>query len=990
MPPVNRILCLANSRKHGAYCFAGINLDTGTWVRPVSQLSDGRVERSTMLIDNRMPKPGDIVEIPLADSGPDFGFECENRTIREGMWRIIDVLQPRRILPFCTSQRMILHNGEKNVSLQYMQSLPADQRQTLQLVEAFEFEAFSTGLSAQGGHKWNGSFVSQSGERLTTRITDPVLLEKLEQGYIPGAHAIITVSLSMPFVPEADQSQGPACWKLIAGFIELQPGIRPTTSAQRVSASYLLPLHTVTIPDETVATALKNIFGFDRFKPNQQQIVRAILDGRDCFASMPTGGGKSLCYQLPAYLMRGTCLVISPLIALMKDQVDAATQIGLRAAALTSAQTETQRIGVFKRLMAEELDLLYVSPERVALEAFFTNLKRVPLCLIAIDEAHCISEWGHDFRPDYLLLSQITTHFPGVAIAAFTATATHRVQQDIIRRLELRNPLCIRASFNRPNLFYEVQPKTNIDEQIISFIRSRPAQAGIVYRTSRSSVDATAETLCAAGIRALAYHAGLDNGSRQGNQEAFRRDEIDIVVATIAFGMGIDKPNIRFVVHGDLPKNIEAYYQETGRAGRDGEPAHCMLFYSRGDIPKIRHFITQVENDRERRRLQASLNEMVLYAGNSAVCRRRKILAYFGEETPERSCGGCDVCMSATSQVDITTEGQMLLSAVVRTGQRFGAGHIIDIVTGAATKKIRQFNHDRLFTYGVGKGRSKRQWQQIIDDLLAANILTQSDGQYPVLCLTDDSQAVLKGTKSLLVRRKQEIVAPVAAIPVYKDDPGLFEHLRALRLQLARDHKVPPYIIFADRTLHELARQKPSNHQELGSIYGIGETKRAAFGAAFLKAIAEYLGTELTVDTRCSPPLSPPPVRTISVTTILSQTIEATWRLVQQGFNPDEIAQQRSLRTTTIIEHIERLILGGRKVPIDKLVPAIILDHVRHLVPELKTGLLRELMDAATIPLSYDQARLARAWVLVENTAMANPHHPKPLPVLKEDVFDNY
>jgi ATP-dependent DNA helicase RecQ len=844
-----------------------------------------------------------------------------------------------------------------------MQSLPFKERRTLQLVEAFEFEAFSTGLSAQGGYKWSGSFVSHFGERLTARITDPALTEKLERGYIPGTHCMVTASLSMPFKREGWQSDEDPCWKLIAGIVELEPGTWPEVKPGVTDDKKASPMKVSgpQIDETSLVKALKEVFGFDGFMPNQKQIIQAILNGRDCIAVMPTGGGKSLCYQFPANLMSGTCMVISPLISLMKDQVDTAVLTGLQAACFTSAQTEQERVRIFRRLRAGELDLLYVSPERFAMETFLNNLKRVPLCLIAIDEAHCISEWGHDFRPDYLYLSEIVKHFPEVPVAAFTATATHRVAQDIIRQLSLRSPHSVRASFDRPNLFYEVVPKNNVETQIIDFVRARKGQAGIVYRTTRNSVDTTVATLADSGIDALPYHAGLDDTIRQHNQEAFNHDEVDVVVATIAFGMGIDKPNISFIVHGDLPRNMEAYYQETGRAGRDGEPAHCVLFFGRGDIWKIRFFIDQVENRTEQDRLRASLNEMALYSGSTAKCRRRKILAYFGEEFTKNNCGACDICTGSMEQIDITREARMLLSAIVRTGQYFGASHIVDIVCGANTKKIRSLGHDSMPTYGVGKGLTKRLWRQILDELLTEDIIIQTGGKYPVLKLTDAAFAVLKGRKTQTVQRLKEAPQPQTVKQEEKGDPDLFERLRQLRYRLAHEHNVPPYVIFPDRTLQEMVRKKPVSEDTMRTINGIGETKLAAYCGAFIQEIASYAGRQ--------PPEkdSAPAVVSYNAPSqnrnLCSQTVEATWGLLQQKLDVNEIALQRRLSERTVTDHVERLILDGRDVDIDRFVPPDVRCHIERIFPQLKTRLLREIVDTATIPVTFEQAKLARAWI---------------------------
>ncbi len=590
-----------------------------------------------------------------------------------------------------------------------------------------------------------------------------------------------------------------------------------------------------------LAAPLREVFGFHEFRANQEEIVRAVLAGKDVFAVMPTGGGKSLCYQLPAAVLDGTCVVVSPLISLMKDQVDAAQANGLRAELLNSSLTDAERTNVSRRLAAGELDLLYVAPERFALRGFQEAIKRVPLSLFAIDEAHCISEWGHDFRPDYLALSAIVERFDGVPVAAFTATATARVQQDIIARLGLRKPFTVRASFDRPNLIYEVADKSNVNRQVLSLVRRRDGESGIVYRATRDSVEATARYLAERGIRALPYHAGLDGEVRKQHQDAFNRDEVDVIVATVAFGMGIDKSNVRFVIHADLPKNIESYYQETGRAGRDGEPAHCTLLFSRGDGTKVRYFIDQVADETEREIATAKLNEMIRFA-SVAACRRRSLLAYFGEEYPNDDCGACDICTGEMEQVDATTDARIVLSAVARTQQRFGAAHVVDVVAGANTQRIRDLRHDRLKTYGAGKGRPKKYWRGLVDQLIAQGILRQSEGQYPTLRITPEGAEVLFGRQEFSFLQKQ--TAPVVEAPApdaVACNGDLFEQLRFLRKQLASAQNVPPYVVFSDRTLREMASRFPATPDELLDVTGVGETKLDRYGDDFLTAIRAFI-----------------------------------------------------------------------------------------------------------------------------------------------------
>ena len=596
--------------------------------------------------------------------------------------------------------------------------------------------------------------------------------------------------------------------------------------------------------DSDLFDTLRKVFGFREFRPNQEQIVRAILETRDVFAVMPTGGGKSLCYQLPAVLLPGTCMVISPLISLMKDQVDGARANGIRAAFLNSSLDPEDRDAVIHQLLSNSLDLLYVAPERFTLEAFKKMLGRVNISMAVIDEAHCISEWGHDFRPDYLSLSALVTLFPDLPVAAFTATATHLVQQNILDKLALRNPLIVRASFDRPNLTYDVLLKEKVAAQLVILLKKNAGKAGIIYRTSRKSVDDTAAMLKAKGFRALPYHAGLSDHDRKRNQEAFIRDEVDVIVATIAFGMGIDKSNIRFVIHADLPKSIENYYQETGRAGRDGEAAHCTLLFSPGDISKLRFFIDTMTDETERKRSLDALSKVVSFASTS-ICRRRSLLDYFGEHYQHDNCSSCDICLGTRERVDCTRDAQMLLSAIVRTEERFGATHIVDIVLGSNTQKIRDFSHDRLKTYGIGKGRSKKYWRQLLDELLAQKVIDKSEGSFPTLFLLPKAVSILKNEESIEIvkvveKTKEKEHFKTLKVSGTPCDQELFELLRVLRKEIASEQGIPPYMVFSDPSLHQMASIYPRTSDTMLTVTGVGEVKLERFGRQFLRLIERY------------------------------------------------------------------------------------------------------------------------------------------------------
>ena len=596
--------------------------------------------------------------------------------------------------------------------------------------------------------------------------------------------------------------------------------------------------------DADLFETLRKVFGFREFRPNQEPIVRAILESRDVFAVMPTGGGKSLCYQLPAVLLPGTCMVISPLISLMKDQVDGARANGIRAAFLNSSLDPEDRDAVMQQLLSNSLDLLYVAPERFTLEAFKKMLGRVNISMAVIDEAHCISEWGHDFRPDYLSLSALVTLFPDLPVAAFTATATHLVQQNILDKLALRNPLIVRASFDRPNLSYDVRLKDKVDAQLVTLLKKNAGKAGIIYRTSRKNVDDTAAMLKAKGFRALPYHAGLSDHDRKRNQEAFIRDEVDVIVATIAFGMGIDKSNIRFVIHADLPKSVENYYQETGRAGRDGDAAHCTLLFSPGDISKLRFFIDTMTDVNERKRSLDALSKVVSFASTS-ICRRRSLLDYFGEHYPHDNCNSCDICLGTRERVDCTRDAQMLLSAIVRTEERFGATHIVDIVIGSNIQKIRDFGHDRLKTYGIGKGRSKTYWRQLVDELLAQKVIEKSEGPYPTLFLLPKAVHILRSQEcieivSVVEKTNEKKLVKTLDVSGTPCDQELFELLRVLRKEIATEQGIPPYMVFSDPSLHQMASIYPRTADTMLTVTGVGEVKLQRYGRQFLRLIERY------------------------------------------------------------------------------------------------------------------------------------------------------
>jgi len=589
---------------------------------------------------------------------------------------------------------------------------------------------------------------------------------------------------------------------------------------------------------------LSRIFGYDDFRGPQQAIVEHVAAGNDALVLMPTGGGKSLCYQVPSLLREGTGIVISPLIALMQDQVEALRQLGVRAEFLNSTLDGDTAARVERELLAGELDMLYVAPERLLTGRFLSLLSRSRIALFAIDEAHCVSQWGHDFRPEYRQLTVLHERWPDVPRIALTATADPPTQREIAERLDLTGAQHFVSSFDRPNIRYTVVQKDNAKRQLLDFLKVHRQEAGIVYCMSRRKVEETAEFLCKEGLNALPYHAGLPAEVRAANQRRFLREDGIVMCATIAFGMGIDKPDVRFVAHTDLPKSMEGYYQETGRAGRDGEPAEAWLCYGLGDVVLLKQMIEQSEAGEERKSLERNKLDHLLGYCESMQCRRQVLLAGFGETYP-RPCGNCDNCLVPPDAWDASVAAQKALSCVYRSGQRFGVGHLIDILRGGENDKIRQFGHSELSTYGIGKDLDARTWRSVFRQLVAASLLEVDTEAYGGLRLTDGSREVLKGQRKVMMRREspktreRDRSGQRTGLSVLPEDLVLFNALRSLRAELAKEQNVPAFVIFHDSTLRNIAEQRPTSIDALGKVGGIGSTKLARYGERLVEIVRE-------------------------------------------------------------------------------------------------------------------------------------------------------
>ena len=719
---------------------------------------------------------------------------------------------------------------------------------------------------------------------------------------------------------------------------------------------------TATFP--SLETALKHHFGYDQFRPGQRPVIEAVLKNQDALVIMPTGGGKSLCYQLPALLKLGVMVVVSPLIALMQDQVDSLTDNGVAATCLNSSldyNTIRQREA---ELLAGHVKLLYVSPERLMSAGFFGLLERliqtVGVSGFAIDEAHCVSEWGHDFRPEYRQLSVLREKFSQIEVMGLTATATERVRQDIVQQLRLRDPLIQVSSFNRPNLFYEVRPKGRDGYGDLLRQVKQTQGSGIIYCLSRKRVDELAQRLTADGESILPYHAGLADDTRRDNQTRFIRDDVRLMVATVAFGMGINKPDVRFVIHYDIPRNIEGYYQESGRAGRDGEAAHCTLYLAYGDVATADYLIGQKPDADEQRIARQQLRQMVDYA-ETTVCRRRVQLSYFGELL-EGLCHHCDNCTNPPPVEDWTLEAQKFLSCVARCQERFGMAHIIDVLRGSKKQKVMDLRHDQLSTHGIGKDRSVDEWRLLGRSLLHQRLVDETTDGYPVLKLNAASWQVLRKQIAVAVAVPKDFAPGPAAASTLDDTPEvaqLLTVLKALRKTLADQQSVPPYVVFPESALRQMAQTRPQTLEAFSQVSGVGSRKLAQYGEVFTDAIRQFCADYGLESDPGAAGRRDRPLRERRQTT--GDTHRHTLELHRQGLSMAEIADQRGLKSSTIANHLEQLIRQGEAVEVDNLVAVDRQHTIVAVLTKLENASLTDIRDRLNPTYSYEEIRLVRA-----------------------------
>jgi len=685
------------------------------------------------------------------------------------------------------------------------------------------------------------------------------------------------------------------------------------------------------------------------------------MSQRDAFVLMPTGAGKSLCFQLPALKMPGVTLVISPLIALMKDQVDALKADGIPAEFINSTLTHAEIEKIQTEARRGKIKILYAAPERLTMPEFQLFLQKIKVSLIAIDESHCISEWGHDFRPDYRNLKMLRNIFPEVPAMALTATATKKVREDIICQLSLDKAKIFISSFNRPNLFYSVLPKKNSYDQLVNILRKHQNESAIIYCFSRKNTEHLAADLRQEGFKALPYHAGLESEDRRTNQEKFIRDEAQIIVATIAFGMGIDKPDVRLVIHYHLPKSIEGYYQETGRAGRDGIPSQCVLFYSYADTIKQQYFIRQIENEAERKNAYRKLDQMVEYC-ELATCRRHYLLPYFGEDYKQEKCDGCDVCLSPKEEFDATIISQKIISAIIRTGEGFGINYIIDVLLGAKNKKINERDHHKLSVYGIVDDFSKEDLRRIISQLLSRKLIVKSGDEYPILELTPGGNEFLKKREEICLSKLKSITKlpqPSDAVEA-EYDRELFEKLRLLRKKIADEKRIPPFVVFGDLALRQMALYLPHSEENFSRISGVGEEKLKQYGKIFTEVIQTY-AKENDLSGKNVPVKRSAMQRRLNR---LGSTHLDTKNLVLKKMSIEKMASMRGISARTIAAHVEKLVSTGEKIDIDYLRPPVEkFEKIKAAFQKSGGTALSPVREMLGEQFSYEELRIARLFI---------------------------
>lgn len=730
---------------------------------------------------------------------------------------------------------------------------------------------------------------------------------------------------------------------------------------------------------------LQKQFGYTSFRMNQEAVIRSVLKKKDTFVLMPTGGGKSICYQLPALLFDGLTLVISPLIALMKDQVDTLRLNGVEAAFINSTQSPDEQEIILNKARDKQLKLLYLAPERLINgdkpSPFLEMLLTLDISLVAIDEAHCISQWGHDFRPEYMMLAQLRRMLPQTPFIALTATADKLTQKDIVEKLELKDPSLFVSSFNRPNIRYLVEPKSGNFERLLDFLNERQDDSGIIYCLSRKSTETLAEELMREGFSALPYHAGMDRSQRTTHQEMFLRDEVKIMVATIAFGMGIDKSNVRYVVHMDLPKNIESYYQETGRAGRDGLDSQALLFFSQGDVVKMKKFVMIDNNPDQTRIALKKLDEMARF-GTLQYCRRKYLLNYFDETAPDY-CGNCDICLTQVELHDGTTDARKILEAVTALEEKFGVGFVMDFLRGSNAAKI-QAEQRSLKAYGSGANASRDHWQSIIYDMIARNYLVKTPGIYPVLKITEKGVAVLKNEERVMLAKAKE-KAPLATLTGENEKPyetELLQQLKDLRRQLAAAENVPAYVVLSDATLMELATYLPHTREEFEQISGFGQMKLEKYGKQFRNVVAAYC-LQWGLTSRIHLKETKPRRHTRKVERD-TETKQETYRLFLAGNSIEQIAEQRKLSISTIEAHLAFYVKQGR-IPVEQIMSSEKIPAIQSAVETLGGNALSPIK--ASLGDKYSFAEIRYVIAHMESRGLREPEPEYANTVLHEDAL---